>query len=160
MEAEITLEEISESSIPQLASMALALWPGCYFEEEKENCRDVLRSENQTIFFARKGDHALGFIQLSLRTDYVEGTSTTPVAYIEGLYVEPGFRKQGIAEKLVKKAEAWGLSRNCTEMASDAEITNSESIAFHRALGFSEANRVVCFVKPLNGPLKNPGPQN
>lgn len=27
----------------------------------------------------------VGFIQLSLRMDYVEGTSTTPIAYIEGM---------------------------------------------------------------------------
>ena len=147
MEAELTLEEITESSIPQLALLALELWPGCNFEEETENCRDVLRSENQTIFLARIGDHAVGFIQLSVRTDYVEGTSTTPVAYVEGLYVAPAFRQQGIAGILVEKAETWALSRNCTEMASDAEITNSDSIAFHRALGFAEASRVVCFVK-------------
>jgi aminoglycoside 6'-N-acetyltransferase I len=147
-----SIEEIKESSLDELTAMVLKLWPECSYEDEWAKGHKIWQADNQTVFLAKKGDHSVGFIELSIRTDYVEGTTTSPVAYIEGLYVEPGFRKQGIAEELVKKAEAWGLSRNCTEIASDAELTNAGSIAFHQALGFSEANRVVCFVKPMNSP--------
>jgi len=148
----VILEEITEENLSALTGMLLKLWPGSDWHEEYEHCRRIRNAPDKGIFVAKLGDAWVGFIQLSLRTDYVEGTSTTPVAYIEGLYVEPAFRKQHIAQSLVKKAEAWGQSKNCTEIASDTEIANTGSIAFHRALGFTEANRVVCFVKPLVRP--------
>ena len=34
---------------------------------------------------------AIAFLSMVLRRDYVEGTDTSPVGYIEGLYVEPKF---------------------------------------------------------------------
>jgi aminoglycoside 6'-N-acetyltransferase I len=73
------------------------------------------------------------------------------VLYLEGLYVEPDWRRQGIARRLLRSAEAWGLERGCVEMASDAELQNTPGIAFHAAMGFSEANRVVCFIRPITG---------
>ncbi len=45
----------------------------------------------------------MGRIQLSLRTDYVEGTATTPVAYIEPFYLMPGYRQKGIARMIINK---------------------------------------------------------
>ncbi|MBL7872457.1 MAG: GNAT family N-acetyltransferase [Cyclobacteriaceae bacterium] len=66
---------------------------------------------------------------MSLRTDYVEGTTTSPVVYIEGLYIEPLYRNQGVANRLVRKSEDWGLEQNCTEMASDAKLSQSSNTA-------------------------------
>lgn len=147
--AELTIEHLSEKRIPEVAEMALELWPGCLYEEECANCLEILNSPGQAIWVARTDGHSIGFIQLSLRTDYVEGTTTSPVVYIEGLYVKPPFRHQGVANRLVREAEAWGLGQNCTEMASDAELNNRDSIDFHKAIGFREVNRVVCFSRSI-----------
>lgn len=108
-----------------------------------------MKSSNQKIFIAKSGGNYVGFVQLSIRTDHVEGTSSSPVVYIEGLYVEPNYRKQGVAIRLVKKAEIWALEKNCTEIASDTELNNANSIEFHKSIGFKEVNRVVCFSKTL-----------
>jgi len=37
-----------------------------------------------------------------------------------------------------------------TEIASDAEMDNADGIAAHRAVGFEEVERVVCFRRSLN----------
>lgn len=37
----------------------------------------------------------------------------------------------------------------CREFASDCELTNEESLRFHLGTGFTEANRIICFTKPL-----------
>lgn len=32
---------------------------------------------------------------------------------------------------------------------SDCELDNEKSLRFHKKLGFQEANRIICFTKPL-----------
>ena len=91
----------------------------------------------------------LGFIEIALRSDYVNGTRTSPVAFLEGIYVAPFARAQGVAKVLVQAAEVWARERGCVEFASDAAIDNQISHAMHRALGFAETQRVVFFRKAL-----------
>ena len=43
----------------------------------------------------------------------------------------------------------WAKDKGCTEFASDCELTNEDSIRFHTALGFEEANRIMCFRKGI-----------
>jgi aminoglycoside 6'-N-acetyltransferase I len=94
--------------------------------------------------------HSVGLVEVALRSDYVNGTTTTPVGFLEGLYVVPRARLQGIARALVTCAERWATSAGCREFASDARLENASSHAMHRALGFSESERVVYFRKTLH----------
>ncbi|GAB5401213.1 MAG: hypothetical protein Aureis2KO_27980 [Aureisphaera sp.] len=80
----------------------------------------------------------------------IEGTTTSPVCYIEGIYVAPNYRRKGYADLLIKKAETWGKRMKCKEIAPDAEILNDASIALHKNAGFKEINRIVCFAKTLS----------
>jgi aminoglycoside 6'-N-acetyltransferase I len=50
---------------------------------------------------------------------------------------------------LLESAEATARSLGRREIASDAEMENSDGIAAHLALGFEEIERVVCFRKSL-----------
>ncbi len=109
----------------------------------------LLSDEGAAIFLACCENVSVGFAQVQLRRDYVEGTATSPVGYLEGVYVETAFRRQGIAKHLVETSEAWAKEKGCLEFASDCELANSDGILFHKAIGFSEANRIVCFVKGL-----------
>jgi aminoglycoside 6'-N-acetyltransferase I len=90
----------------------------------------------------------VGFAELSLRSA-VEGCHTDPVAYLEGWYVEPSFRRQGVGAALIRAAEAWARALGCTEMGSDVELDNAGSLAAHARLGFQEVERVVLFRKDL-----------
>ena len=92
---------------------------------------------------------AVAFISLALRHDYVEGTDSSPVGYIEGIYVQPNYRKRGIARELVEYAKKWALQQGCTELASDCELTNENSRLFHTQIGFEEVNRLICFAIEL-----------
>ena len=93
---------------------------------------------------------ALGFVEVSVRSDYVVGTSTSPVAFLETIFVVPAARRRGVARALVAQARAWGRARGCTEFASDALLDNVASHAMHRVLGFEETERIVCFRQPLH----------
>jgi aminoglycoside 6'-N-acetyltransferase I len=91
----------------------------------------------------------LGFVEVSLRVDYVNGADTSPVAFLEGIFVAPHARQRGIARALIAEVERWALNNGCMELASDAGLENTGSHAMHLALGFAESERVVFFKKPL-----------
>ena len=92
---------------------------------------------------------AVGLIEVAARGDYVNGTRTSPVAFLEGIYVVPDARRRGVARELVACAERWASSLGIREFASDARIENEASHAMHRHLGFGETERVVYFRKDL-----------
>lgn len=146
----MTIERLSESYLEAFARLTLELWPDCHFEEEYENAKQLLQSSKDAIFTAKDGHGALvAFATWSLRYDYVEGANSSPVGYLEGIYVKPAYRKIGIARQLVEAGAAWCQAKGCLEMASDAELNNTTSHAFHQSLGFEEVNRIVCFRKDL-----------
>lgn len=88
-----------------------------------------------------------GFAEASLRHDYVNGTDTSPVGFLEGLYVAPAWRRRGIGRALVAGVDDWVRATGCSELASDADVTNTAGHAAHRAYGFVETERVVYFRK-------------
>lgn len=144
----MTIEPLSSQNLPNLARMILQLWPECHYEEEYEHWRQALSSERETAFLARdEKEEYIGFITLSLRYEYVEGTETSPVGYVEGIWVAEACRRQGVGRKLVEAGEEWGRQKGCREMASDAELANTPSQAFHEHLNFEEVNRIVCYRK-------------
>jgi aminoglycoside 6'-N-acetyltransferase I len=133
------------------AQLRSELWPHCSAE------RHALQIAQQDtlpglVVLAEIGGEAIGFAEISLRSDYVEGATATPVPYLEGWYVKAAFRRQGIGRGLLSYVEAWAGSEGYTELASDAELKNDLSIRLHGQLGFAEAGRSVHFVKKLTSP--------
>lgn len=141
---------VDKENVEKLVFFAHILWPENSIEELEEDFMESLDLKNEQAFlYEMSGIGYIGFIQLSLRHDYVEGCDSSPVAYIEGIYVEEQYRRHGIAQKLVMFAESWGRERACTELASDCELDNNLSIEFHNGSGFTEMNRLVCFKKEI-----------
>ena len=68
---------------------------------------------------------------------------------LEGIFVREDFRRQGIASALLAVCRSWCRRMNCSEFASDCGISNTASLKFHLHSGFTEANRLICFVQKL-----------
>ncbi len=143
------IKQANIEDVQTAAFLALQLWPNHTLDEFKEELGQLINAENATIFLAYVDDEAVGFAQCQLRTDYVEGTHSSPVGYLEGLFVKEQYRQKGFAKFLIESCEQWAKHKGCTEFASDCEIQNLESLAVHLKLGFSEANRIICFTKEL-----------
>ena len=90
----------------------------------------------------------VGFAEVAVRS-VAEGCPPGPAAYLEGIWVEPGHRRRGVARALLAAAEAWARQRGLAHLGSDALLDNEASHAWHRAAGFGEAVRLVVFNKPL-----------
>ena len=132
-----------------IARLALRLWPEHSTEELEAEFGELLADAGCAIFLAEQDDEAVGFAQCQLRHDYVEGTDSSPVGYLEGVFVAEPYRNKRIASALLAACEDWAREMGCTEFASDCELKNTDSLRFHLAAGFTEANRIICFVKEL-----------
>lgn len=115
----------------------------------KQEFGALLSVEQMAIFILRIEEKAIGFAQCQLRHDYVEGTSGSPVGYLEGIFVQQDYRSKGYAKALLHQCEEWARDQGCNEFASDCELDDGISRAFHLSVGFAEANRVICFTKKL-----------
>ncbi|WP_461128705.1 aminoglycoside 6'-N-acetyltransferase [Spirosoma aerophilum] len=144
------IELLSTYTLDAVVDLVLELWPDCTRDEELENYAQLLDSANEACYLVKAGDDYIAFVHVSCRHDYVEGADELPVAYIEGIYVKPAFRKQGIADKLIAVSEDWARQKGLTQIASDTDVTNTASIAFHKKVGFEEVERIVCFIKDLS----------
>ena len=145
----IEIRKAAASDIPTAAELAVRLWPDHGPSEMAEELTNLINDTDAAIFLAFRSGIPVGFSQCQLRRDYVEGTSSSPVGYLEGIYVADGFRKSGIARSLLAACETWAKAQGCTEFASDCELTNTESLYFHLRVGFEEANRIICFTKQI-----------
>lgn len=92
---------------------------------------------------------AIGLVEIALRHDYVNGTDSSPVAFLEGWFVAPAWRGRGVGRALVRAAEAWARARGCSEFASDALLDDAPAHAAHLACGFEETERLVYFRKAV-----------
>jgi aminoglycoside 6'-N-acetyltransferase I len=140
------------ASAQQAGWLALrqALWPA---PREAHLAEMALMAANPQRFAAfiayRGGAEAAGLAEVAIRSDYVNGAESSPVGFLEGLYVVPAARRQGVARALVAEVARWATDCGCSELASDAALANTASHAVHRALGFAETERVVFFRKLL-----------
>lgn len=139
------------ADLEALAELRLALWPDEPLEQRRAEVRENLARTDGRLHtvVAVDGDDAVGFAEVSLRTDYVNGCRSSPVAFLEGIYVRPAHRRRGVGRALLAAAERWSRERGCSELASDALLANRASHRFHGAAGFEETERVVYFRKRL-----------
>jgi aminoglycoside 6'-N-acetyltransferase I len=123
--------------------MRQALWPDSS-AAEVEGLLNGRPPDAHVLVAGRDGGGLCGFAELGSRR-YAEGCLTSPVAYLEGIWVDPDVRRRGVALSLVRQAQVWAESSGFTELGSDCDVENDASRAFHVAAGFVEVERIVCF---------------
>ncbi|WP_425479337.1 aminoglycoside 6'-N-acetyltransferase [Lysobacter enzymogenes] len=132
------------------ARLRAQLWPQQRLEDLAEELDDWFEDARLAAFVAQDDDGLCGFAEASLRSDYVNGTESSPVAFLEGWYVAPRRRGQGVGRALIAAVESWGRERGCRELASDALLDHLDSQRAHEACGFEETERVVYFRRKLD----------
>jgi aminoglycoside 6'-N-acetyltransferase I len=133
--------------------MRSRLWP----DADAQGLADEARAFNDgyavpgvdAVFIAEDElPEPVGFLELSVR-QFSDGCDSMPVPHVEGWYVEPGARGQGLGRDLMRRAEEWAQERGFTELASDTGIDNEASLRAHAHCGFVEVERLIKFRKPL-----------
>lgn len=144
------VEQATTATIGEWVAMRAALWPhASRLELEREAAALLIKRPAAIAFLLRDEATPIGFAEATVRVDYVNGCSTSPVGFLEGIYVRPESRRRGAARLLCRAVETWAREQGCSELASDTEIDNTTSQAMHEALGFAESERVVCYNKRI-----------
>ena len=149
-EQNFIVRSLQEKDLSEWFRLRQMLWDELTEEEHQAEMLDIYEhTDSQLVLVADKGDGKLiGFLEASIRP-FVEDCHTDNVGYLEGWFVEPGYRRYGIGRDLVRGAERWARKKGCTEMASDAEVGNDLSLAAHLKLGYEETSRLVHLRKDL-----------
>jgi aminoglycoside 6'-N-acetyltransferase I len=147
---DMRIEQAADEHLEGWTRLRAELWPDDSFEHHRAELAQFRANENAVAFVAIDSvGHVAGFAEATLRHDYVNGCETSPVLFLEGIYVRREHRREGVARALCRAIATWERAAGCTEFASDALIDNLASHAFHAALGFIETERVVYFRKLL-----------
>ena len=140
----------NDADVESWAELRAMLWPSASLEEHRVDIGRILENSEQAGFVARnKKGETIGFAEAALRRDYVNGCSTSPVAFLEGILVTSSYRNAGIGRSLCDAVAVWAGSKGCTELASDSHVDNTGAHAFHLAAGFEESERVIYYRKSL-----------
>ena len=130
------------------AELRVALWPDS--ETERADLLDLIESAGSTCLLACAADgRVLGMAEASVRHEYVNGTDSSPVGFLEGWVVHASARGGGLGRLLIDAVAQWALAQGCTELASDSGLENVSAQAAHQACGFEETERVVYYRMPL-----------
>jgi len=145
------VDELNQSELQHWLDLRCLLWPGDSGDHLNE-IQQYFCGQNphiERVWGVRsKGIPVVGFLELSLRS-YAEGTSDSPVPYVEGWFVQADARGRGAGKALMESAMGWASSRGFAYLASDTELTNEGSIHAHHAIGFKEVGRQVAFLRQL-----------
>jgi len=137
----------SSDDLPEWRRMRDALWP----DQTPDDMTAWLARPDAVVLVAEHTTDAArlcGFAEVGARS-IAEGCMTSPVAYLEGWYVDPDVRRRGVGSALLRGVEDWARKAGYQELASDTELTNHVSQRVHERLGFAEVERAVQYRKAL-----------
>ncbi|WP_373563807.1 GNAT family N-acetyltransferase [Campylobacter sp. 2018MI34] len=98
------MKKANLSDLPILSPLFFLLFNGDKNTLEQE-LKKLLCSKNHIFFLLHKENKAIAFALASLRFDYVEGSKTSPVGYLEAIFVKEEFRRKSYASSLLKACQ-------------------------------------------------------
>ncbi len=119
-------------------------------EFHTQEMKQIQKSSDWYCYFIQDDTFSqIGMVELSSR-NIVDGCLTSPVAYLEGLYLLEAFRNQGIGSQVIQTVIDHCKQLGFSELATDTELNNVKAQNFYIQQGFEETDRIVEFRIPLN----------
>lgn len=124
---------------PAVLPLVLDLWPDAAPYTFGDDLQLIAETEERAV---------IGFAFVTVRP-YSNACAEAPCPHLEGWYVSPGHRRQGVGRALVSACEAWAREQGFSELGSDVLLENAISLDAHARLGFTPVERVQYFRKAL-----------
>lgn len=141
------IRQVTEGDFREWLRMRMLLYPEYQPEELMSEIEKIFTDKtvvgelDYVVFVHEKHGKMLGgFIETSLRRK-VSNCQSSPVGYIESLYVDENLRRNRIAHDLVKESEQWVVENKCLEFAVDTDPTEKDAMDFYFSYGFLEVER-------------------
>lgn len=141
MNRPIDIERFTESD----RNGVIALWNIVFPEEPAHNAPSEMISRKQGVqpdlfFVARQRGQVVGTVMAGY--DGVRG-------WVHKLAVHPDLRRQGLASKLMQRAETALKASGCPKLNLQVRATNAGVVKFYESLGYAVEER-VSLGKPLD----------
>ena len=135
--------QVRPAQAPDLAAWAAmrhALWPDADVRALSDEARAMLEGRREAAFIAVRDGVPVGMAEASLRREYVNGTGSSPVGFLEGWYVVPEWR----ARVLPGARAARRFARSKDELARLLRDAGARVVQWrHSARFFSRQTFVV-----------------
>jgi aminoglycoside 6'-N-acetyltransferase I len=141
-----TVRRAKREDTAHWVKLRACLWPNTPPSDHEADGEAIWEKYLEAAVFLAFDDRgeAQAFAEVFLR-GFANGCDTSPVAFLEGIWVNPTARGKGVGRRLVEACAAWGRELGCREFGSDALLDNKVSHRAHEAWGFQETERVVYF---------------
>lgn len=137
------LVPIEKNDFPVWAQFRAEIYPLISRDYDLREMETVFASELWYCWFiSGEEGEKIGLVELSLR-NIVDGCLSSPVPYLEGLYLVPSKRGMGRGAKVIEMIINWCRNHGYTEFATDAELSNARAQQFYEKLGFEKVDQVV-----------------
>jgi len=139
------LKPIKKQDFPEWRAMRKALYLGTEAEFLDQEMEAIIK-HGMCSCFCIKNDNAetIGLVELSER-NIADGCLSSPVAYLEGLYLKPEYRSKGLGREVILQVMSLCRESGFSELATDTNFDNFRARAFYKALGFEELEHCVGF---------------
>jgi RimJ/RimL family protein N-acetyltransferase len=105
-------------------------------EDQRNEIRDILSRDNQTIFIAEKDDQLIGYLA-AYGGRYKRNMQTVYV--VTGIL--QGFTSQGLGTRLLEQLEEWAKKRKMHRLDLTVTVNNEAALALYRKSGFEIEGR-------------------
>jgi len=143
----LSIRRCGAAELAEWARLRHSLWPGGSAQERADEIAAALPDGILRGYLGLDEEkRAIGFAEVSIRR-YANGSTRSPVPFLEGIWITPEHRQQGIGRLLIERISTDCAAEGFVELCSDAEIDDLASHHAHESWGFAETERVVYFRK-------------
>jgi aminoglycoside 3-N-acetyltransferase len=141
-----TIRYLIESDIQKWSELRHQLWSNQSTQSHKQEISEQLRDDSFFAIGAEIHNQVIAFAEVSIRK-FANGCDSSPVPFLEGIWVHPDYRRNGIGHQLILSVTRWAGGNGYKELGSDALLQNHESIEAHIGWGFEKTESVQYFRK-------------
>ena len=134
------LSSLNSADKTMWLQMRTLLWPD---SDVQDAIAWAARPDAVTLIArSHDGQGLVGFAEIGIRA-YADGCESSPVAFLEGWYVDAEHRREGVGRHLLEAAAEWARTRGLHELASDSLLADTTAHLAHLAVGFQEVERSI-----------------
>ena len=139
---EYSIVRVRKDNYSMFDDMIFYRGSGRYKNEEESNehhdftsCYTALETQTFYVFAAKSENHFIGYIFINYLPK-VGSTNGRGWLFIDDLWVNPNFRRKGIADALIKKADSLSKEMNTVGLRLYVNTENSDGIFLYKKCGY------------------------
>lgn len=98
-----------------------------------------MAADEAALFFADEGAETIGMAAVYLQVTHRTSIFSQPSAYVSNVFVDPAFRRRGIAAELMQRTIAWAKAKGCANVRLR---TSSMGRPLYASLGFVQSEEL------------------